>query len=316
MLLQAPQRELRSWSTDSRRWAHYKPRPGDVVIATSAKCGTTWMQQIVSLLLSGSPEPRSLQDASPWIDHRFAPIEAVTANIEAQTERRFLKSHLPFDAMPIYDEVQYIHVARYGLDAFMSWHNHTLNYNPMPVEISNRVGMEDETIGRPLPRPDPSPHAHFRAWMIEGPDARLADDFPAARYFDTERSWWQARKRPNVLMVHYNDLKVDLAGEMRRIADYLGISLQEDVLLELADAAQFDSMRKNGAMLMPRAGMAWDKGHERFLNRGTNERWREALTEDDVAQFTAREKKELSPALAGWLAHGRLAAGDPRTAPD
>lgn len=38
--------------------------------------------------------------------------------IEAQTHRRFLKSHLPMDALPIYDEVRYIHVAR---DASCSW---------------------------------------------------------------------------------------------------------------------------------------------------------------------------------------------------
>ena len=43
-LVRAPTKERRSWTTDSRRWAHYKPPPDDIVIGTSAKCGTTWMQ--------------------------------------------------------------------------------------------------------------------------------------------------------------------------------------------------------------------------------------------------------------------------------
>jgi aryl sulfotransferase len=75
--------------------------------------GTTWMQQIVNLLIFQSPEPRPLGELSPWLDNRIhLPIEVVLPKIEAQTHRRFLKSHLPLDALPIYDEVKYIHVAR------------------------------------------------------------------------------------------------------------------------------------------------------------------------------------------------------------
>jgi hypothetical protein len=50
MLNRAPQSVVRNWIMDSRRWDGYKPREGDVIIATPPKVGTTWMQQIVSLL--------------------------------------------------------------------------------------------------------------------------------------------------------------------------------------------------------------------------------------------------------------------------
>ena len=56
MQIQAPQREYRTWIFDSRRWQHYRPRPDDIVIVTYPKCGTTWMQRIVSLLVFQSPE--------------------------------------------------------------------------------------------------------------------------------------------------------------------------------------------------------------------------------------------------------------------
>src|SRR5580698_243699 len=104
MLVSRPTKEVRSWTTDSRRWATFKPREGDIVIATAPKCGTTWTQQIASLLVFQSPEPREIQSTSPWIDFRIPPVDAIMAHIEAQTHRRFLKSHLPFDAMPIYDD--------------------------------------------------------------------------------------------------------------------------------------------------------------------------------------------------------------------
>jgi len=126
----------------------------DIVIATAPKCGTTWTQQICSLLVFQSAEPREIQTISPWIDFRLPKIEAVMAAIEAQSHRRFLKAHLPFDAMPIYDEVRYIHVARDGRDAFMSWHNHTSHYSQAAIDNQSAAGQADETIARPLPRPE------------------------------------------------------------------------------------------------------------------------------------------------------------------
>ena len=123
-----PRKSERSYSTfthDSTRWNHYAPRAGDVVIGTQAKCGTTWTQRIVSLLVFQSPAPCPVMEISPWVDARFiGPVEAMRATIEAQTHRRFLKSHLPFDGLPIYDEVRYIHVARDPRDACMSLFNH------------------------------------------------------------------------------------------------------------------------------------------------------------------------------------------------
>lgn len=316
MQVRNPTKEVRSWTTDSRRWAHYVPRNGDIVIATAPKCGTTWTQQIVSLLVFRSNAPKEIQHTSPWIDFRIPPVDQIISGIEAQTHRRFVKSHLPFDAMPVYDGVRYIHVARDGRDAFMSWHNHSSNYSELSVAVQSAAGMADETIARPLPRPAESPQAFFQTWMMEGPEALLADDSPATRYFDLERSYWAARHEPNLLMVHYNDLKKDLAGEMRRIAGFLDMDIPEALWPELVAGADFEYMRKNGATLMPRAATSWDKGHERFLNKGTNGRWQSALTAEDVARYEARVARELSPALANWLAHGRLAAGDPRNAPD
>lgn len=316
MLMRAPTREVRSWTTDSRRWAHYKPRAGDIVIATAPKCGTTWTQQIASLLVFQSPEPRDIQNTSPWIDFRLPPVEDIDAFIEGQSHRRFLKSHLPFDALPIHDEVRYIHVARDGRDAFMSWHNHFSHYSPLAIERQGAAGLADETLGIPLPRPPATPHGHFRVWMTEGPQARLLDDSPATHFFAIETSYWAARRMPNLLMVHYNDLKKDLDGEMRRIASFLDVEVAPDLWPRLVEAARFDFMREHGATLMPRAATSWDDGHKRFLNKGTNERWRDALTPEDIALYEERVARECSPALARWLEGGRLVAGEPAAAPD
>ena len=152
MLVAPPQREYRTWIVDSRRWRHYAPRPDDIVIATYPKCGTTWMQRIVSLLVFQTTEPIPITQISSWIDRRFPQsIEAAVAQIEAQKHRRFLKSHLPFDGLPFYDDVKYIHVARDGRDACMSFHNHGRSFTDQMIDALNKSGLEDDTIGRPYP---------------------------------------------------------------------------------------------------------------------------------------------------------------------
>jgi aryl sulfotransferase len=315
-LLRSPARETRSWTTDSRRWAHYRPRPDDIVIGTSAKCGTTWMQQIVSLLVFQSPEPRDIQTESPWIDMRVRPIEEVTERIETQTHRRFLKTHLEFDALPIYDGVRYIHVARDGRDAFVSWYNHSRHYTPLAREAQSAAGLADTSIAKPLPVPGESIGEFFQVWMTDGPEARLANDFPAQRYFEIEKSYWAERRRANLLMVHYNDLKENLAGEMRRVADFLAVNIPQEKWPALVEAGSFKFMREHGAILMPRAIQGWDKGADRFLHEGVNGRWRDVLTPEDVALYESRVQRKLSPNLARWLECGSRVTGDPRQTPD
>jgi aryl sulfotransferase len=113
MLSRAASRIVKNEAMDSGRWSAYKPRSGDIIIGTAPKVGTHWMLQIVSLLVFQSHKPRDLRFA-PWLDAQFlAPLDEMLQMIESQAHRRILLSHLPFDALPIYDEVRYIHL---GLD--------------------------------------------------------------------------------------------------------------------------------------------------------------------------------------------------------
>ena len=86
---------------DSNRWDGFELRPGDIIIATPPKCGTTWTQMICALLILQEPElPLPLNRLSPWIDMVTRARTEVFADLQAQTHRRFIKTHTPLDGIP------------------------------------------------------------------------------------------------------------------------------------------------------------------------------------------------------------------------
>ncbi|MBP6014145.1 MAG: sulfotransferase domain-containing protein [Alphaproteobacteria bacterium] len=317
MLIRPARREYRTWTLDSRRWADYKPRPDDIVIATAPKCGTTWTQQIVSSLVFQDAKPRPIPKVSPWIEARFRGFaEDMFANLESQTHRRFIKTHLPIDGLPLHDDVRYIHVARDGRDALMSMHNHFTGFAPGQLENFDQIGLADPVIAQPYPRLPADAAAYFRLWITTPVVPGQTEGIPGPSFFDLEVGYWAERHRANVLLVHYNDLKADLDGEMRRISSFLDIPIDESVWPSLVGAANFEAMQAAGEDLMPQAKTLFSEGTRRFFNKGTNGRWRNVFTESDLALYDAKAREKFSPGLAAWLEGGRHAAGDPRLLPD
>lgn len=307
-LLRAPTRVVRSRVYDSARWDGYQPRESDVVIATYAKCGTTWTQRIVSMLVFQSAAPRPVWESSPWPDMRlFGPIEDELARAEAQTHRRFFKTHLPLEALPIYAGVKFIHVARDGRDAAMSFHNHLSHFTPATLTDLDAISRGDPKFGDDYPRVPSDPAAFFSDWVADG--GGQGDD--GASFFCMENSYWAERTNKNVLLVHYNDLKADRDAEMRRIADFLEIEIPERFWPEMVAAASFEAMKKQGDVLMPNVHNLFDLGASRFLHKGTNGRWQGIYAAGDLERYAAQVKANFAPDLARWLEYGRIAAGDP-----
>ena len=107
-------RELRNMLMDSTRWDGFPFREGDIVIGTWAKSGTTWTQQIVSQLVFSGAENIPVMDVAPWVDMRPIPVQDVYNLVEAQIHRRFVKTHLPADALKMSPKAKYIFLARDG----------------------------------------------------------------------------------------------------------------------------------------------------------------------------------------------------------
>lgn len=131
------------------------------------------------------------------------------------------------------------------------------------------------------------------------------DGHPFWPFWDNVRSWWRIRNLPNVLLVHFNDLKQDMPEEMRRIAKFLDIAIDPARWSAIVEYCSFDWMKRNATKTVPLGGAFWDGGAETFINKGVNGRWRGTLTADDAAAYEARAVHELGSECAHWLAGGQ-----------
>jgi aryl sulfotransferase len=278
---------------DSRRWDGFRHRPGDIFVCTPPKCGTTWMQTIVaSLLWPEGDVPGPVIVLSPWIEAEFIPLDPMLAMLEAQPHRRFMKSHTPADGIPFFDDARYIVVGRDGRDAFMSMCNHLERFRDDLRESLNEAVREAGVAL--LPAWNGDVHGFFREWLAQGFHCQHIASF------------WERRKDPNLLLVHYNDLKADLEGEMRRVAAFLGLAVPEPRWQEVVERCRFESMRSRGDQIGP-FEQVFDGGIESFIFKGTNGRWRGVLGPDELEAYERHVAALLTPVGAAWLAGGRHA---------
>jgi len=289
-------RELHNHHFDSTIWNDFRFRDDDIVISTYAKAGTTWMQQIVSQLLFPGEEGLEVAEMSPWLDLRVPPKEVKLPAVEAQTHRRFVKTHLPVDALVFSEKAKYIYIGRDGRDVVWSLYNHHQNANETWYDALNNTPGR---VGPPIEPPCPSIVQYFNDWLEQ-------DGFPFWSLWDNASTWWAIRDLPNVHLVHFADLKADMPGEIRRIAEFIGTPIDESKWDQILLHCSFDYMKANATKSVPLGGAFWDGGAETFIHKGVNGRWHDQLSAEDVERYEQRCVAELGRDCARWLATGEM----------
>ena len=287
-------RELMNHHMDSTVWNDFAFRDDDIVVGTYAKSGTTWTQQIVSqLVFQGDPDV-AMHDISPWVDLRVPPATVKLAALEAQTHRRVVKTHLPLDALTFSPRAKYVYIARDGRDVVFSFHHHHSQGNDLWYQILNDTPGR---VGPPIDRPDPDVRSYFRTWLAQ-------DGYPIWSFWENIATWWAARDLPNVKLVHFAQLKADLPGQMRELAEFLDIEVAPDRWPSIVEHCSFDYMKANAAKVAPLGGAIFDGGAETFINKGVNGRWRDVLSPQESAAYEAMAVEKLGPDCARWLMTG------------
>ena len=299
--------ELHNVLFDSRRWDGFEFRDDDIVISTPPKCGTTWTQMITALLIFDTVDlPGPLAHLSPWLDMNTRPLADVRAEIDAQTHRRFIKSHLPFDALPQDDRVTYICVGRDPRDVALSMAHHMSNidFDIFMKQRIEAVGMEDLVDLKPedMPVALATEVDEFWAW-VEG---REGDPTGLEGLVNHIRSFWNRRDENNVVMLHYGDLQADLEGQMAYLARRLGIERSPERIAEVAPAARFEEMRAAADRIAPNSDQGFWRSTSDFFHKGTSGQWRDVIGADEMPRYAARMRTLADQELDRWLHHGNL----------
>ncbi len=302
----------RSFLSDNTRWDAFEPRDGDIVISTPSKCGTTWTQMLVALLVFDGPEfPGPLSTVSPWLDMRVRPLDEVIAGLDAQTHRRFIKTHTPLDGLVLDDRITYIGVGRDPRDAAVSMAFHSLNMDrDRLADLRRAADGDDDTVDGPGAANSDDPAERFRVW-IERPNTP-GDGFESlATIVHHVGTFWDRRHEPNIAMFHYGDYTADLPGELRRLAKVLGYDITPGKAAELAAHASLEAMRARAGEVAPNSTDGLWHSTEAFFRAGGRGEWKDVLTDADMQRYQARVAELASPELDNWIHRGRAATDLP-----
>jgi hypothetical protein len=196
------------------RYLRLKPRPGDIYVATAAKAGTTWMQQIVyQLVTQGRGEFEHIYQVSPFLEDLLAASWSERL-LDELPSPRILKTHLFHGQLRPPPDSRIIYVTRNAADSLVSLYHH-------------RVLCEGYRLD-------------FDAAFVQG------DPLPV-HWFRHLESWWPHRGDPNVLHVRYEDLVGDLEGSIRRVARFLDLPLAEDRMGDILEKCGFAYMKRHDA---------------------------------------------------------------------
>ena len=92
-------------------------------------------------------------------------------------------------------------------------------------------------VGPKIEKPGNDVVQYYRDWIEK-------DGFPLWSFWDNVKTWWEIRNLPNVLLIHFNHLKDDLPGQIRKIAKFLEIKINEEKFPEIVNHCSFEYMKK------------------------------------------------------------------------
>jgi hypothetical protein len=206
----------------------YVPGPEDVFVMTYAKSGTNWMMQIVlQLIHHGKGEFEHIHNVVPWPDAKLAsgplmgeqaiPLDQATEWQTAPERRRIIKTHFNWELLPYSEEARYISVIR----------------DPKDVFVSSYFFMKKTGMGAAMPTVE----TMYRLFLAD--KYILGGSWPA-----NAAGYWAQRHRPNVLVLSYKSMKLDLESTVRRVAGFLDICVPDEVIREVCEKASFEYMKR------------------------------------------------------------------------
>ncbi|XP_075035102.1 sulfotransferase 1C4-like isoform X2 [Mixophyes fleayi] len=203
---------------------NFQAREDDILIATYPKAGTTWVQEIVDLMLLEGDVEKSMRAPCfvkvPFIDLNAKPMKSGLDLANDMESPRLLKTHLPIQLLPpsfLDKKVKVVYVARNAKDCMVSY---------FYFQMMNK-GL-----------PDPGTWNEYFSTFLAG-------DVPWGSWFDHVIGWWKAKDSHQILYMFYEDLIEDPKREHRKLLKFLGKDLSDEVLEKIHHHTSFQAMKEN-----------------------------------------------------------------------
>eukprot|EP00928_Gymnodinium_smaydae_P099829 TRINITY_DN9639_c0_g5_i1.p1 TRINITY_DN9639_c0_g5~~TRINITY_DN9639_c0_g5_i1.p1 ORF type:complete len:378 (-),score=57.47 TRINITY_DN9639_c0_g5_i1:124-1257(-) len=213
---------------------------GDIVVASYPKCGTTWTQQILLLLLVDG-DKNKIRDwfegentPSPWIERNLQNAECANSwTPPLAFSRRILKTHASADTSPwmggasvqgVPPGAKIVVPTRNPADAAVSMYWHVCPKGHSHPGFSYLGSMS---------------HFVTELW--------LQGNVESGDFWAWHASWMRAQAHlpaDCILFISFEEMKEDLPGAIRRIADFCNIPCDDALVQRVADASGFKAMRK------------------------------------------------------------------------
>ena len=247
-----------------RNYYRYRFRPSDIILVTYPKSGTTWVQMILyQLTTEGVMDFENISVVSPWFESQLA---FPNPDFGKMPEPRLIKSHLSYQKIPK-TPCKYIYVTRDGRDALISYYHQY-------CDILNR----------------------------EIPFSRFFDRFLNGKvqygsWFEHVHDWRRNAENLDILFVSFEDLKRDPATEIRRVADFCGIDLDENRLSRVLERTSFAFMREHEDRFGPEFRSIdgfvrkTPKKKGGFIRKGETGGWSDYFTEEMRLTYRAEYQK-------------------------
>lgn len=275
--------------TDTCHWDTFETRPRDIVLSTPPKCGTTWSQAIIMMLIhQAAITDRMVWRDSVWLDCCFRASDTQIAMLNGQTHQRCIKSHAPFDAIPYRDDMIYICVYRHPIDMHFSMMKHIAN---MKYDFLDFIAP-------------PEPGVAFARFLENPATDTGTDDLTLASMLVHYRSFAEWSHLPNVHLYHYSDLTRDLPGHIRAYAKAIGVAASDALVQDISSAASFGSMKQTTRQSMkPDSPSAFHEEYK-FFDSASSQKWKGRLSDAEIAAYKARIAELANPEEIAFLENG------------
>ncbi len=238
-------------------------RDSDIVIAAFPKSGATWVQQIVhGLRTGGSMDFEDISLVVPWIE--LAPVVGIDLDAPQVAQPRAFKTHLCWNEVP--KGGRYIYVIRNPADALLSQYY-----------FESGIFFEPGTVN-----------------LAEHSTATFLQSRSGPSYWQHLRSYLQERHREEVLLLCFEDMKLDLEGAVRRIAAFIGIKDTEECIATATRQAGYEFMRAHDHLFNDHATISVGLRHFRLPDNVFAAKVRAGRTGDGERQLPASVSSKLA----------------------